>query len=134
MSDDRLADYLAGAAQPGTHALDRFTHRVITNLLMHYCIPWLAHCLTTYSEADFHARMLDPSFDFISDWRLNHADRYPKFVAGARRLRHRFRFDVDAITERVATSISTQAGWQIYPFEYLILHSTISRVKDEIYG
>ena len=133
-SDDRLAEYLAGAAQPGTHALDRFTHKVITNLLMHYCIPWLAHCLSSYSEAEFHAKMMDPSWDFITDWKINHADKYPRFINGARRLRHRFTFDVDAITERVVGSIRMQAGWQVYPYEYIILRDTIERVKGEIYA
>ena len=134
-NDENLADYLSGAVSPGKqHALDRFTQKVVTNLLMHYCIPWLASCLTRYSEADFHAKMADPSWDFVYDWEINHKDRFHKFIAGARRLRHRFVFDVDAITERVVGSIRMKAGWQIYPYEYMILQDTISRVRDLIYG
>lgn len=134
MSDDEhLASYLSSAVQPGQHALDKFTQKVVTNLLMYYCIPWLASCLTRYSEADFHAKMADPTWDFITDWQVNHGERFDKFIKGARRLRHRFVFDVDAITERVAGSIQMKAGWRIFPFEYLILHDTISRVRNQIY-
>src|SRR5437899_549772 len=130
--DERLADYLSSGTQVGTHALDKFTQNIVTNLLMHYCIPWLTHCVTRYSEQDFHRKMADPTWDFIMDWQINHADRYPKFIAGARKLRHRFVFNTDVITERVVGSIKMKAGWQIYPYEYMILRDTIERVRNEI--
>lgn len=134
MSDDELAGYLSGAAQDNTHPLDRFTQRVITNLLMHYCIPWLVSCIEKYPESYFHQKMLDPSWDFIMDWKINHADKYPRFINGARKLRHRFRFDTDAITDRVIHTIQARAGWTIKSYEYILLKDVIERVRQEIYS
>lgn len=132
MTDD-LANYLAGGAE-SKHPLDRFTQKVITNLLMHYCIPWLTSCLQKYPESYFHQKMVDPRWDFIADWKLNHADKYPKFIAGARKLRHRFTFDTDAVTDRVVNSIKLKAGWTIHPYEYILLRDVVDRVRQEIYS
>ena len=112
MSDHDLADYLTQGAQDRKHPLDRFTNKIVTSLLMRYCIPWLAHCLSTYSESDFHSRMSDPFFDFINDWKMNHPDKYPKFIHGARKLRHRFTFDTEQVLGRIMYVVQFKSGGQ----------------------
>ena len=133
MSED-LAKYLAQGASTPKHPLDRFTNRIVTNLLMRYCVPWLEACLTKYSEYDFHMRMLDPSFDFVNDWYTNHPKKYRSFLSGARKLRHRFTFDTDQVLQRVMYAIQVKSGLNIYPSEVIRLRDTIDMVRMEIYS
>ena len=79
-------------------------------------------------------RMSDPYFDFIDDWWSNHPKKYEGFIKGARKMRHRFNFDVEAITNRVIYVIEKNSGWHIYPTEYSKLRDTIQKVGEEIYS
>src|SRR5215831_16428270 len=121
MSDDNLANYLAGAANTKSHPLDRFTNRIVTNMLMKFCIPWLSSCLQKYSETEFHMRMSDPYFDFIDDWYSNHPNKYNAFIKAARKMRHRYTYDPEAVTQRVRYVLETRAGWTVYDHELIKL-------------
>ena len=134
MSDDNISNYLAGGVDSKAHPLDRFTHKVVTNLLMRGAIPWLVSCLEKYTEEEFHMRMADPYFDFIDDWWSHHPKRYEAFIRGAKKMRHRFNFDVAAITDRVIFVLGQKAGWTVYPQEVNKLRDTIQRVGEEIYS
>lgn len=133
MSDD-IANYLASAAGTKQHPLDRFTNKIVTNLLMRYCIPWLASCLEKYTEEEFHMRMADIYFDFIDDWYSNHPGKYNAFIKGAKKMRHRFTYDPEAITQRVIFILENRGGWHVYDYEVPKLRDTILRVGEEIYS
>lgn len=134
MTSDDITNYLAGAADNNQHPLDRFTKKIVTNLLSRYCVPWLVSCLEKYSETEFHMRMSDPYFDFIDDWYSNHPKKYNTFIAVAKKMRHRFNYDVAAITERVIFVLGQKAGWQVYDYEKTKLWDTVQRVGEEIYS
>lgn len=133
MSDD-ITNYLAGAVNTKQHPLDRFTDKLVTNLLHKLAIPWLVSCLEKYSEEEFHMRMADPYFDFIDDWYSNHPKKYNAFIKGAKKMRHRFTFDVQGITSRVIFVIESKSGWKVYDYEVPKLRDTIMRVGEEIYS
>ena len=132
MSEEETAGYLAEGVNKKGHPLDRFVKRVVTNILIHYAVPWLTECLSKYSNADFHQKMM-LGFDFISDWKMNHPERYEKFIKGAKKMKDSFNFDVDEITNRIVLLLGSK-GWIVYDWEAGRLRQTIYQVKLEIYG
>lgn len=129
-----LADHIAGGVTgKGAHPLDRFTHKIITNILHSVAIPWLTSCIMKYDESFFHMRMADPNWDYIYDWETNHYSMYHKFINGARRLRHRFHFDIDEVTDLVVYAIQSH-GWTVFLQERDKLRSTVERVRADIYA
>jgi hypothetical protein len=133
MRDKDLANFMTDGVQPKTHALDRFVRKFVNTLVNSFVVPWLASCLAKYSEYDFHARMQDPQFDFIADWKTNHPDKYPAFIRKAQKLKHNIDFNENEITDRIVRILNEQ-GWTVYAFERDKLLSTVVRVKGEIYG
>lgn len=134
MTQDDLARYLAGGLSTDKmHPLDKFTHKLIMNVLYQIVIPWFVTVITKYPEAYFHQKMADPSWDFIVDWKTNHADKYGKMIHYARKLRRRFHFDTQEVLNRVVGALNEEAGWIIYPEETMQLYDVIDRVRAEIY-
>lgn len=133
MAYDGWGDYLAdGMKTQSNHPIDRFVRRFVKNMLTEFALPWLGDCLTKYSEAEFHQKMAE-GFDFIGDWRLNHGRKFSAFMMGAKRMKNKFDFDVDEITNKIIVLLN-QAGWTVYQGEYVKLYNTISAVKDMIYS
>lgn len=135
MTQDDLAKYLAGGlTSDRMHPLDKFTHNLITNIIYKLVIPWFVYVIQKYDEMYFHQKMLDPSWDFITDWKINHYERYGKMIRYSRKFRHRFHFDTDEVLNRVLGALRAEAGWTIYDHEILKLRDTIDRVRIEIYS
>lgn len=131
MSDDDkdLAKYLGEAVKKDSHPLDLFVRKVVNNILLEFCIPWLTECLEKYTEQDFHDRMNDTLFDFVDDWKTNHAKWFRAFIFGARRLRHAYDWDSKAITERVVAVLTQRQGWTISENEYVRLFHTMEQLR-----
>ena len=129
---DDLSKFLSSSVKP-THALDKFVNKVINQLVDHYVVPWLVSCLSRYNEADFHARIADPYFDFLTDWKTNHS-KFNKFIAGARKFRNRYKFDVEETLSKVLLILESEAKWNVAPHEIPKLRKAISDVHAEIYS
>ncbi len=132
MSGD-ISDYMADGVSSKQHPLDRFVKRFIKSVINSFIVPWLSSCLIKYSEADFHAKMQDSTFDFIKDWETNHQDKYPKFIHRAQKLKHNIDFNEDEVTNRVIGILNAH-GWTVYAQERTKLYNTVARVKGDIYG
>lgn len=136
MSNRDIADDLVDAID--TKPASRFTKHmrgVVTDILMDMAVPWLLRCFQKYSEEDFHQKVLYEGFDFINDWKTNHADWYWDFVNRARNkvVKRFIEFDVDRIAAKVI-SLLHKKGWYIYPGEENIIMDTVRRLRLEIYG
>jgi len=126
-------DFLSeGVKTKSKFGFDSMMRKMINNILAEFVIPWLGSCLTRYSEADFHARMNNPNFSFIQDWKDNHGDKYTRFIKTARKMRNRFDFDTITVTGKVV-AILTKNGWTVQDHEILKLKDTVETVKKEIY-
>lgn len=134
MNEDEkeLAKYFADAVQKDSHPLDLFVKKIVNNILLEFCIPWLLSCFEKYNEADFHTRMKDSLFDFINDWEQNHAKRFKAFMLGARRLRSYYDFDSKAITERVVAVLTQRQGWTLTEEETVRLYYTMEALRQRI--
>lgn len=130
-NDEKIAKTLTESIRKDGHPLDLFVKRVVNSMLTEFCIPWLVSCLQKYSEDDFHKRMLDPDFDFISDWKANHAKKFKAFVLGARRLRYAYDFNSQAITMKVI-AILEDNNWKVNETETIQLFYTMESLKQMI--
>ena len=104
---------------PGIHLdkkKNRFTNtirKVLTNWLIAIVVPWLAYCLRKYSEDEFHAKMADSNFDFLVDWKTNHAKRYNDMIRLARKYKNMFVLDEWEVMDRVLTILRTETSWDV---------------------
>ena len=132
MSD--VSDFLTSGikANKKTHALDTFVSRIVKNIVDTEIIPWLAECLTKYSVLDFHERMLDPNFDFITDWEVHHGTRFKLFIRSWRKFRDKIEFNTAEIVYRIV-GVLQQNGWEVYDFEIKRLFQLIERLRHMIY-
>ena len=132
-NDDKnnIAKSLTETIKKDGHPLDLFVKRVVNSMLTEFCIPWLVSCLQKYSEDDFHKRMLDPDFDFVNDWKTNHAKKFKAFILGARRLRYAYDFNSQAITMKVIAILENN-DWKIDETETIQLFYTMESLKDLI--
>jgi hypothetical protein len=128
-----LGDYMADGVENKVHPLDKFVKKFVKSVINSFVVPWLASCLQKYSEADFHLRMQDTSFDFINDWETNHPKKYSSFISKAQKLKHNIDFNEEEVTNRVVGILNAQ-GWTVYSYERAKLFNTVLRVKGEIYG
>ena len=126
--------------------------RSISSLIMHtlnqLVVPWMAKCLTRYSEYDFHYRLnpafcvvhqrqhLEPCrrFDFIEDWYENHASEYQMFIKATRKLRGYFEFDEQVVFNQLMHILQTGHHWAVYPHERQKIWENILQVKTAIYS
>ena len=130
--NDKLADTLSNVIQKDSHPLDLFVKRVVNNVLSTYVIPWLVECLEKYSEEDFHQKMSDQTWDFITDWQTNHAKRFKAFIWGARRLRYAYDFDSRAITKAVVAQVLEKHGWTVSETETIQIYYTLEKLREMI--
>jgi hypothetical protein len=126
-----ISKYIADGIKKDGHPLDLFIRKVINPILSEFCVPWLVDCLKKYSEEDFHKRMSDNMFDFISDWENNHPKKFKAFLIGARRLRYAYDFNSEEITKRVVTILQDN-GWIIHENEYVKLYFTMEALRERI--
>ena len=131
VDSSKLTKNLTDSIQKDSHALDIFVRKVVSSMLSEFCIPWLVSCLEKYSEEDFHKRMADPLFDFISDRETNHHKKFKAFMIGARRMRHTYDFNSQVITTQVI-KILTEHGWTIHETEHVRLYYTMESLKQMI--
>src|SRR4051812_1032534 len=124
MTDDNLSEFMTEGVNSKLHPLDKFVKRFVKSIIHSFVVPWLASCLSKYSEQDFHTRMQDQTFDFINDWKTNHPDKYPNFIKKAQKLKHNIDFNEDEVTARIVSILNAQ-GWQVYEYERVKLYQTV---------
>lgn len=128
--DDFISQSVAGYRMKS--GFDAGIKRTITNLMLRMVAPNLARCFGRYTEQYFHQRLAS-GFDFIDDWKANHASDYNKFMWVARRLRHRYDFDENQIYLAV-TGLLQKKGWILYDAEKVVIWNDILNVKNDIYS
>lgn len=95
---------------------------------------WLEECFEKYSEEYYHEQM-GRGFKFISDWKINHADKYAKFINMTRKplIRSIIKIDENDILRRVEM-ILNKKGWVMYDSEKQLILADIRELKKDIYG
>ena len=147
--EDNLADYLIQGVKPKkTDPFSKAVSSMIMHTLNQLVVPWMAKCLTRYSEYDFHYR-LNPSFcvvhqrqhmqpcknfDFIQDWYDNHAAEYSMFIKATRKIRGYFEFDENEVYKQLLRILQDGHHWSIYPHERQKIWENILQVKNTIYS
>lgn len=126
--------------------------RSISSMIMHtlnqLVVPWMAKCLTRYSQYDFHYRLspnfcvvhqqqhMEPckQFDFIQDWYDNHSTEYSMFIKATRKVRNYFDFDEQIVFNQLMHILQNGHGWDIMPHERQKIWENILQVKAAIYS
>jgi hypothetical protein len=128
--DEVMGHELARTARPRGR-FDSAMASILTNMLMQLVVPWINFCFAKYSEPEFHSIMAT-DFDFIADWKLNHKERFTKFVKTARVLRNRFDYNELDIYDEII-KIFERRGFQLTEKEKLRMMETVLTLKDIIY-
>ena len=106
-------------------------------------VPFMTNILGKYDEHAFHRAMTQTykdedgmicnGFDFIGDWKRNHALQFSVLVPAARMMRNSLNFNIDIATNLICDIIASW-GWRLTFNERFAIRHLLNRIKRLIYS